>query len=213
MSFPKPQTLQIAISCLCLSIMTFNIALYLAFDHVGTIRWTFQMVNILMGIYGIVIIYQRQRAFLFFFFYALLFIIGLTLFCTFYFFNKGMRSVDERMALKLEQMQGTDSIYVIQREMRCCEEPDITENNLNSLTGSCCGKQNNEVCASIKDIFKNRCLSRMIEKEKTLLYSRMGLEICQALLLFVTSILSILLIVSFKRQFDRSKEQRDEELQ
>lgn len=210
MSFRKPQSLQIAISFLCLLIITFNILLYIfqCYIETDTVKWVFQMVSILMGIYGIVVIYQKRRTFLVIFFYTLLFIIVLIISWTIYNFHNQMTSVDERMVLKLENLEGTDNMYITQNELGCCEEADVTEDKLNSLSGSCCGKENNEVCESIEDIFRDRCLPLMIRGEKKNLYVRLGLDIGQTLLLIVAAILTILLNVSFKRQLNRDKRQQ-----
>lgn len=110
-----------------------------------------------------------------------------------------MVSVNEQMYLKLEDIRGTDDMYVTQKKLSCCEEDDVTEDKLNSLTGSCCGKENNEVCSSINDIFRVRCLPLMIQNRKNNLYIRVSLDIGLTLLLLITSILFILLNVSIKR--------------
>lgn len=213
MGFPKPKPLQNAISVLCLSIIAMNILLYIFWEYIetDTEKWMFQMISILMGIYGIVIIYQRRKPFLIFFFYTMLFNIVLIIGWTTYDFYKQIISVTERMNLKLEEIRGTDEMYVAQKKLSCCEEDDVTEDKLNSLTGSCCGKENNEVCSSINDVFRVQCLPLMIADRKKNLYIRVSLDIGLTLLLLITSLLFILLNVSIKRYTNRDRKDSDQE--
>lgn len=173
-------------------------------------EWIWQMINILMGTFGVVIIYQRRAAFLVFYFYTLLFIIVLMISWTAYNFTTQILTVKERMSLKLDEIKETDEMYVTQKKLSCCEEKDIAENKLNSLTGSCCGKENNEVCANINDVFQRSCLPSMIQENQKNLYVRLSLAIVQESLLFFTSISSILLNVSLKKEEPQQKEREAE---
>lgn len=212
MRHPKPQSLQIAISLLCLSSITLNIFLYIFWNCIDTdnMEWVLQMINVLMGIFGIVIIYQRRTAFLVYYFYTLLLFIVLMVCWTTYDYHTQMASVPELMTIKLEKIQETDEMYVTQKKLSCCEDTSITESKLNSLTGSCCGKEDNEVCESITDVFRSSCLPLMIKDKKMNLNVRLSLAIVQELLLFITSVSSLLLNASVNRELKRNEPQQKE---
>lgn len=135
------------------------------------------------------------------YFYALLLFVVLIVSVKAVEIVKGFFTLNELMTLKLEEIQGTDHMYDIQRTLRCCQDyKSVKSNNLNSLTGSCCGKKNNEVCASINEVFMKPCLPEMIVAERKKLYVAGIVTGFQAISLICNAIISIILYFSKVRQ-------------
>lgn len=212
MNFPNPQSFQIIISCLCLLIIAMNSLIMIVLPEfsmkISTHEWTFCMVNITTGIAGLVTIYHKRRNFLVSYFFIILMYITILVSYSSYDFYINSHEVNETMIPELARIEGTDAMYEVQRKLQCCEDYNVAEIHLNSMTGSCCGKANNDVCLSIDDVFKKSCLSPMIDDAKKKIIIRFSLAIIDASLLLITSILSILLYLSYYKRLKRILAQR-----